>query len=167
MKTLILLFFSHPLFILLFLFLILYFSRIYLAYLLEVNMSLNYRALALMLSALAAPLALTSTEPEILIGTETMPPIPAAEKALSPAASNEINKIDAELNNLTTELTAYRKKALNVEMQAQPLMIDNWHSYAEDVRLSEEDQKHVAAIKDRMNVLIERKKALLKNSQAN
>ena len=112
----------------------------------------NYRTLALAALVITSPLLLNAADPE-----------PSGQ---SSANQDELNAIENEIHRLKNELQEYRKKALSNEVHAQPLMFDNWHQYAEDIRLSEEDEKHISTIKARIAALNERKQAILKNHPA-
>ncbi len=115
-------------------------------------MSINYRALGLSALLMSTPLLLNSAEPASAVQTA--------------AWQDELNTIETEIQALKLDLQTYRKKSLNEEMQAQPLMIDNWHEYADRITLSEDDEKRVLVIKARMAALNTRKQEILKNHPA-
>lgn len=74
----------------------------------------------------------------------------------------ELKAINEEIQELTKELNEFRKRALNSEMVAQPQMIDSWKEFAKNIRLSEEDEKTILYIKERLQKLNARKNAILK-----
>lgn len=78
----------------------------------------------------------------------------------SAQTTNEAQAIDQELESLEAELHRYRERAFNNEMEAQPYRFFHWRDNTEEVRLNEEDEKHILSIKDRIRILQERKKQL-------
>ena len=65
--------------------------------------------------------------------------------AISPIVATE--PPDPQINKLEQRLELLRKKALNEEMEAQPLMFDNWHEYSEKMQAMENDQKEIQELK--------------------
>ena len=88
----------------------------------------------------------------------------------SPAADpgnqnkKELQSLDQEINSLKKHLEEMRKNALNNEIKAQPYMFDNWHQFAEDIRLSEENEKNIQETKKKLQELNDSKEALLKKN---
>lgn len=89
-------------------------------------------------------------------------------QAETPTSStlNELQSIDQEIADLEKELENTRKKIFNKELQAQPYMFDNWHEFAQDIDITEEGEKHISAIKKKIQELEERKESLLKQSSS-
>ena len=85
-------------------------------------------------------------------------------KAAEPPSSwqKEIYAIDQELENLNDSLKLYRQDALNIEMNTQNFMFDNWHQFAEGIKTNEKEEQHITALKKRINDLNERKQAIIK-----
>jgi len=71
-----------------------------------------------------------------------------------------IESIDLQLKDLQTELQKSRKDNFNKEMNAQPLMFDNWDEYTQDIGDTEKDEKNILEIKKKIQMLNERKKIL-------
>lgn len=78
--------------------------------------------------------------------------------------TEQVQKIDAQLKTMEERLEKIRTKALNDEMDAQPLMFDNWHQYAEKIKASEQDEKQISELKKQINALKALKESLEKES---
>ena len=81
-----------------------------------------------------------------------------------PASSHtqiELQKVNTEINNLEEQLVKTRKNALNLELQAQPYMFDNWHEFANDIRMEEENEKKVIIVKEKLKELYKQRETLL------
>lgn len=111
---------------------------------------LTYPALAFMLSAVFSPFVGVAAEPSV-------------SEQQSIDWEVELKAINEEIKSLSKELSDFRKRALNEEMKAQPQMFDSWHEFAKNIQLSEEDEKKIFEIKERLRKLNERRKALLKS----
>ncbi|MEI8365137.1 MAG: hypothetical protein WCF65_01845 [Parachlamydiaceae bacterium] len=74
--------------------------------------------------------------------------------------ANSIDDIDKEIQSLQIELQTTRKQAFNKQMEAQPLMFDNWDEYAEVVQSEENDEQQVTKIKNKIHDLMMRKQVL-------
>jgi len=81
------------------------------------------------------------------------------------STQNTSQNLDQEIEFLEKELEDLRHKALNSEIHAQPYMIDNWHQFAENIRLAEDNEKKIVKIKKRIKNIKEFKKT--KNSHPN
>jgi len=79
----------------------------------------------------------------------------------APASTLELQNIDKQLLDLKSELKELRRQAFNKEMDAQPLMFDNWHEYTEDIGSNESSEKKILAIKAKIEALNKRKDTLL------
>ena len=77
------------------------------------------------------------------------------------ATSHEI--IDEKIESLYLELEEARKKAFNDEMEAQPLMFDNWREYREDIEKHQGDEKRIEEIKQKIQDL-QNQRAAIENS---
>lgn len=73
---------------------------------------------------------------------------------------NELQSINEVINSLEKKLSEKRQQTLNEEVKAQPYMFDNWHEFADDIRVAEENEKEILAIKKRLKNLYEEKNRL-------
>ena len=73
----------------------------------------------------------------------------------------EIQSIDTQLESLEGELKNLRKDAFNNEMEAQPYMLESRKEYTESIQASEDDEKRILIVKEKIRLLKERKQALL------
>lgn len=87
------------------------------------------------------------------------------QRELGSISSSQIAAIDKEIALLTSELNKYRLRSFNEEMKAQPYMLEHWHSFSQELKLSEEDQERVLAIKARLQFLQTRRQALIDSQQ--
>jgi len=55
--------------------------------------------------------------------------------------------VDVKLKELNQNLDDLRKKMINEEMEAQPLLIDDWKEYVEGINQTEQDEKKIEQIK--------------------
>lgn len=78
--------------------------------------------------------------------------------------NSEIQNINQEIEFLNSELEKMRRDAHNKEMEAQPFMFDNWHEFANDIELSEENEKGILKIKKKIKEL-KQKRDLLQTQQ--
>ena len=76
--------------------------------------------------------------------------------------SPEQQSLDQEIESREKNLAQMRKEALNLEIKAQSYMFDNWHEFAEDIRLNEEREKEILSTKKKLKELYNQKDALLK-----
>lgn len=75
----------------------------------------------------------------------------------------QISTIDFQIQQMRAELHNYRLKASNAEMEAQPMMFDDWSHYAQEVKESEADEQKVRDIKKKLRELYDKKQALINN----
>lgn len=61
---------------------------------------------------------------------------------------DELNVIDIQIVLLKNQLHKFREDAEKAEIHAQSFMLDNWHQFAEDIRISEDDEKSIQMIKE-------------------
>jgi septal ring factor EnvC (AmiA/AmiB activator) len=73
----------------------------------------------------------------------------------------ELQELDKQLSSLEKELETLRKKALNAEIRAQPHMIDDWHGFTQEIETAEDNEKHILAIKQKIEELEKQKQSLL------
>lgn len=71
-----------------------------------------------------------------------------------------IEEIDKKLQSLYLELKQARKEAFNQEMEAQPLMFDNWSQYTNDIQKEEHERKRVWEIEGKIQTLEEQREHL-------
>lgn len=72
----------------------------------------------------------------------------------------EIDALDAEINTLTQSLQKLRTEALSNEIDAQPLLFDNWDQFANKIEANEEDEKKILKLKKEIDALKDKKRAL-------
>ena len=72
----------------------------------------------------------------------------------------QLVEIEQQLEPLEKQLEEYRKKALNEEMEAQPLMFDNWQEYAAKVQAMEEEEKSILKLRKKIIGLKKQRDAL-------
>lgn len=72
-----------------------------------------------------------------------------------------IEKIDIEIRSLREQLLQSRMKALNSEQNAQTYFRNHPEQFIEDIKLSEEDEKHILELKKHINELLKQKQTLL------
>lgn len=83
-------------------------------------------------------------------------------EAQAPSAKQEqIERIDFQISQLNAELHKYRMKYEREEMEAQPMMLDSWTQYAEEIKDAEVVEKQVEEIKVKIRDLQKQKQALL------
>ena len=111
---------------------------------------MNYRFL---LTAFALGLALSSLTPTHADETST-----TEHKMID---SNELQKIDTEIEHLKSSLNKLRKQALNQEMNSQPFLFDNWDQFAEGIEANEENEKQILQIKKEIDALIQLRQSLI------
>ena len=63
------------------------------------------------------------------------------------------DQLEYKLLRLHLELDEVRKEAFNNEMQAQPLMFDNWMEYREDIEKHQKNEKRINEIKQKIQDL--------------
>lgn len=86
-------------------------------------------------------------------------------QSITPQPNNwkeDLKAINMEIQTLSKELTDLRREALNAEMKAQPQMIDSWHEFAKNIRISEEDEKRISDIQKQIRALHLRKQELIR-----
>jgi hypothetical protein len=90
--------------------------------------------------------------------------ISLAAADFSPQPTNsqhtELDAVNAEIDTLNNTLEDLRKAALTREMQAQPLMFDNWDEFAQKIKENEDKEKAILDLKDRIKLLIQKRDAL-------
>ena len=91
---------------------------------------------------------------------------PLCADTSSPSPRQEqIDAIDADLRTLTQSLQKLRAKALNNEIDAQPLLFDDWDKFAEKIEANEEDEKKILKLKKEIDALKEKKRVLEQEAQ--
>lgn len=73
------------------------------------------------------------------------------------------DEINREIDSLNSELQSTRQEALNKEMKAQPLMLDNWKEYSENIQSEENTEKHILELKKKIEALEQKKQGLKKS----
>lgn len=76
----------------------------------------------------------------------------------------DLENIDLEIQLLNRQLEKRRKEASNQELEAQPYMRYHWQEFTEDIDHSENREKEVLDIKEKIQKLKAKKASLLKQS---
>ena len=63
------------------------------------------------------------------------------------------DQLEDKLLRLQLELDEARKEAFNNEMEAQPLMFDNWMEYRQDIEKHQKNEKRINEIKQKIQDL--------------
>lgn len=77
-------------------------------------------------------------------------------------SQDELQSINREIESLQEKLASMRQTAVYNEIHAQPYMIDNWHEFAQDIQTTEENEKAILAIKNKIKQLNDDKEVILK-----
>lgn len=89
-------------------------------------------------------------------------PLPPPQTQPTESWQIELKSLNQQILDLSKELTALRRQALNAEMTAQPQMIDSWHEFAKNIGRSEENEKQISALQQQIRALNLRKQAIIR-----
>jgi hypothetical protein len=72
----------------------------------------------------------------------------------------KIESLNTEISELNHQLTAYRIKEMNLEIESQPLMLEQWHSYAKALEHAEKEEQHIHQLENKIKSLKQQKNEL-------
>jgi cupin superfamily acireductone dioxygenase involved in methionine salvage len=78
------------------------------------------------------------------------------------APNEKVRALDEEINELSQLLTTYRIKEMNLEIQSQELMFEEWKDYASHLQEAEEDEHKYQKIEKQIQELKKQRDELLK-----
>jgi hypothetical protein len=76
--------------------------------------------------------------------------------------NEKVQAIDQEIDELNQQLTSYRLKEMNLEIQSQGMMFEEWKDYTSQLQKAEEDEHAYQKIEKRIQQLQIQREALLK-----